>query len=73
MGARAAITALEERCFAVASAVLPSIQPPQLNPITIVATAPATTPHTNGLVSWGIFIVYSLSSKRKNFLLPYHN
>src|SRR3984893_14589511 len=43
-GASAAITASSERSFAILSAVLPSDQPPQLKPITIVATAPAAAP-----------------------------
>src|SRR5207344_703742 len=43
-GASAATTASSERSFAILSTVLPSDQPPQLKPTTIVATAPAAAP-----------------------------
>src|ERR1700736_1766697 len=43
-GGSAAITASSDGCFAILSAVLPSDQPPQLKPTTIVATAPAAAP-----------------------------
>src|SRR4029077_11686677 len=43
-GASAATTARSDRSFAILSAVLPSDQPPQLKPTTIVATAPTAAP-----------------------------
>src|SRR6202035_5174268 len=43
-GASAATTASSDRSFAILSAVLPSDQPPQLKPTTIVATAPTAAP-----------------------------
>src|SRR5439155_20288823 len=43
-GASAETTAKSERSFAILSAVLPSDQPPQLKPTTIVASAPAAAP-----------------------------
>src|SRR5438128_11338758 len=43
-GASAAMTASSDRCVAILSAVLPSDQPPQYKPTTIVGTAPAAAP-----------------------------
>src|SRR5206468_10947785 len=50
IGASTLITAVSARSDAIRSAVLPSVHPIHENPITDIATAPATAPQSAGLI-----------------------